>query len=308
MAAAVGPRWLTTASASEAEAASAGSTIIGSGSAISVEVRNFVRPTAGERYELWSVPSYAAGKPEILDGSEIGSAKLLVQPWDVLICKINPRINRVWVVRESSLGLPQIASPEWLVLRFPSETRPIVASFAVNYFSGPEFRYWIAGAVSGVTGSHTRARSKEILEQKIPLPPLAEQRRIAIALERYFSLIRDDTSCLRRVVDLLSSWRGATLSQAFHGRLVGEDLSEGDAFDLGGRFKAEPVEGPWELPEQWVRRRMGDLFAGSVGATPSRSNASLWGGGLPWVSSGEVAFNRISHTRETISITALPDP
>ena len=45
----------------------------------------------------------------------------------------------------------------------------------------------------------------------------------------------------------------------------------------------------------------------SIGATPSRADASLWGGGIPWVSSGEVAFNRITHTRETISIAALRD-
>ena len=96
--------------------------------------------------------------------------------------------------------------------------------------------------------------------------------------------------------------------RAFRGKLVEEDLSEGDARDLRGRFTAVAIEGPWALPDQWIWRRLGDLFTVSIGATPSRSDTSLWGGGIPWVSSGEVAFNHISHTRETISIAALPDP
>ena len=49
-----------------------------------------------ETFELWSVPSFSSGKPEVATGSTIGSTKQLVKPNDVLICKINPRINRVW--------------------------------------------------------------------------------------------------------------------------------------------------------------------------------------------------------------------
>jgi type I restriction enzyme S subunit len=277
-------------------------------SEIAMEIRSPVVPTVGEQYELWSVPSYATGKPEILDGAEIGSTKLRVQPWDVLVCKINPRINRVWVVEESSLGLPQIASPEWLVLRFPAEGRPIIASFIANYLSGPEFRYWITGAVSGVTGSHTRAKAKEILQQTVPLPPMVEQQQIVADLKGYLARVEGGLSSLRRVGTLLSSWRGAMLARAFRGDLVEDDLTEGDAADLCGTFALESSEAPWVLPDRWAWRRLGDLFTVSVGATPSRSDASLWGGGIPWVSSGEVAFNRIYQTRETISAAALPNP
>jgi len=49
-------------------------------------------------FEMYSVPIYDTGHPEYLRGSEIGSSKVIVRKNDVLICKINPRINRVWVV------------------------------------------------------------------------------------------------------------------------------------------------------------------------------------------------------------------
>ena len=51
--------------------------------------------------------------------------------------------------------------------------------------------------------------------------------------------------------------------------------------------------------------RIGDIFDVFVGSTPSRSIPEYWGGGIPWVSSGEVAFCRISATRETISPLGL---
>jgi type I restriction enzyme, S subunit len=164
---------------------------------IAAEIRDSVRPVAGKRYELWSVPSYATGEPEILDGSEIGSAKLQVQPWDVLVCKINPRINRVWVVTENALGLPQIASPEWLVLRLHGPASSVTAPFLAGYLSGPDFRRWISNAVSGVTGSHTRARSKEILQQRVPLAPLGEQQRIVTALNDYHARIDSAENSVR---------------------------------------------------------------------------------------------------------------
>ncbi|MGH7452498.1 MAG: restriction endonuclease subunit S, partial [bacterium] len=62
----------------------------------------------GETFELYSVPAFSEGKPEVVLGDTIGSNKILVSPGDVLLCKINPRINRAWVVGESH-GYRQIA-------------------------------------------------------------------------------------------------------------------------------------------------------------------------------------------------------
>ena len=52
-----------------------------------------------EVFELYSVPSYNTGEPELLPGSEIKSAKQPVEPNDVLLCKIVPHIERAWKVR-----------------------------------------------------------------------------------------------------------------------------------------------------------------------------------------------------------------
>ncbi len=66
-----------------------------------------------EIFELYSVPAYEAGKPEVVAGKEIGSNKQIVSEGMILLCKINPRINRTWIVKSGS-GNRQIASTEWI--------------------------------------------------------------------------------------------------------------------------------------------------------------------------------------------------
>ncbi len=59
------------------------------------------------------------------------------------------------------------------------------------------------------------------------------------------------------------------------------------------------------LPEGWVWSSIGQCFYVGVGATPSRKEATYWGGDVLWVSSGEVRFNRIVDTKEKISREGL---
>ena len=56
------------------------------------------RRHADREFDLFSVPAHPSGQPELVSGQEVGSAKQAVEPGTVLLCRINPRINRVWVV------------------------------------------------------------------------------------------------------------------------------------------------------------------------------------------------------------------
>ncbi|MCY3891904.1 MAG: restriction endonuclease subunit S [Acidimicrobiaceae bacterium] len=150
---------------------------------LGTEVRGRISPEPGTTYDLYSVPAFPTGQPEQADGESIRSGKRPVEEHDVLLCKINPRINRVWAVGPSH-GLPQIASTEYLVLR-PHEPR--MADYLRHYLSSPRFRDWIKLAVEGATGSHTRAKSGPILEQPVPVPPPTEQQRIVAAIEEHFA-------------------------------------------------------------------------------------------------------------------------
>jgi type I restriction enzyme S subunit len=60
-------------------------------------------------------------------------------------------------------------------------------------------------------------------------------------------------------------------------------------------------ESEFQLPNNWVVACVNDIADVSVGGTPSRTEPRYWDGGIPWVSSGEVANCRLRTTRETIS-------
>jgi type I restriction enzyme S subunit len=59
------------------------------------------------------------------------------------------------------------------------------------------------------------------------------------------------------------------------------------------------------LPTSWTWSSLGECFFVAVGATPSRKEPRYWGGRIAWVSSGEVRFERITQTRETITAEGL---
>jgi type I restriction enzyme S subunit len=153
-----------------------------------------------ETFDLYSIPAFDAGAPAKVLGSEIGSAKQLVRASDVLLSRIVPHIRRAWVVGASS-GARSIASNEWLVFRSdrvdPGYLRHVLISDA--------FHSAFMGTVSGVGGSLLRAKSSYVSEIEIPLPALAEQRRIAALLDRADAVRRKRAESRRLVDELLRS-------------------------------------------------------------------------------------------------------
>jgi type I restriction enzyme, S subunit len=170
----------------------------------------------GETFELYSVPAFTDGKPETVAGDQVGSNKVLVAPGDTLVCKINPRINRAWVVGESH-GHRQIASTEWIVF---SKQEGIVSEFLRYYFMQDTFRNYLAGNVSGVGGSLMRVRPAVVEKYHIQLPPTQEQERIVAQLDTLLSRVAAGESAARRALDRLQRYRSAVLQGAVTGELT----------------------------------------------------------------------------------------
>ena len=131
-----------------------------------------------EVFELYSIPAFDAGAPEVIAGSAIGSSKKAVQPNDVMISRIVPHIRRACVVGPAN-GHRQIASGEWIIFRderiWPQYLRWLLV--------GDVFHSAFMRTVSGVGGSLLRARPAEVFKIQILVPPLAEQKRIAGILD-----------------------------------------------------------------------------------------------------------------------------
>jgi type I restriction enzyme, S subunit len=160
-----------------------------------------------ETFDLYSIPAFDRGEPDVVEGSTIGSAKQIVLPGDVLLSRIVPHIRRSWVVGNGH-GRRIVASGEWIVFR-GNQFHP---AYLRHVLVGDPFHAHFMNTVAGVGGSLLRARSSHVANIAIPLPPLPEQRRIADILDR---------------ADVLRSKRRAVLTQL-------DTLTQSIFFDMFG--------------------------------------------------------------------------
>lgn len=168
-----------------------------------------------ETFELYSVPSSADNYPEIVLGADIGSTKQSVKKGDVLLCKINPRINRVWKVSKYT-DHSLLASSEWIVIR----NSGLISNYLMWCFRSPYFRGYMLSNVSGVGGSLMRAQPKFVQGYPVPVPPLAEQQRIVDRIESLFAKLDEAKEKAQAVVDSFETRKAAILHKAFTGELT----------------------------------------------------------------------------------------
>ena len=214
-------------------------------------------------FELYSVPSSADNYPEIVSGCEIGSTKQSVQKGDVLLCKINPRINRVWKVSQYT-GNALLASSEWIIIR----NSKIVSDYLMYCFRAPYFREYMLSNVSGVGGSLMRAQPKYVKTYPVPLPPLPEQQRIVDRIESLFARLDE---AKQKAQDALDSFE---THKAFTGELTAQ-------------WRKEHGVGM----ESWERLKLGEIGTLERGRSQHRprNDPRLFGGPYPFIQTGDVA-------------------
>ena len=151
-------------------------------------------------FEMYSVPIYETGHPEYLRGSQIASNKAVVEKNDILVCKINPRINRVWIVSDESDNL-NIAPSEWIVVR-NNEYNP---EFLAWYFRTPRFQKLMTSEVTGIGGSLTRAQPKSVAEYPVPVLDRNTQNEIVARLNKCKIIIDSKEQELEQLDTLVKS-------------------------------------------------------------------------------------------------------
>lgn len=171
-------------------------------------------------FELYSVPHFSEGHPEIIKGKDVGATKQVVQEGDVLICKINPRINRVWKVTRHT-DYPLIASSEWVIVR----NADLNADYLTYYFSSPKFRVLVNSELTGMGGSLIRAQPKQIRRYSVPVPDKEEQhfvvRNLAL-LDHLISLRQQQAEKL----DELVKARFVDMFWGAYSEVIAEDVCE----------------------------------------------------------------------------------
>lgn len=231
------------------------------------------RTYPNEEFELWSIPAFDAGQPDIARGSEIGSTKKCVEPHDVLLSRIVPHIRRSWIVSPLN-GRRKIASGEWIVFR----DKRFAPEYLRQFLTSDPFHSQFMLTVAGVGGSLLRARPDGVAKIEIPLPPLDEQRRIAAILDQADALRHKRKEAME---DL------GKLAQAIFNSMFGD---------------------PVRNPRQWPVKSLTEICHCYSGGTPSKSNDVYWIGTLPWFSAKDLKeddlFDSIDHINPEVTDTS----
>ena len=236
------------------------------------------RKSGAEMFELYSVPSFSDRRPEIVSGNTVGSSKRTVEPNSVLLCKINPRINRVWVVRDYSQHR-KIASTEWLCF---SELSGLFPDFLCYSLRQDSFREYLASNASGVGGSLMRVRDATFTDYPFPLPPLPEQHRIVAEIEKQFTRLDASVAALKRVQANLKRYRASVLKAACEGKLVPTEAelarTEGRNYDPADRLLQRILterRARWESHEK-RRGNYKEPVAPDTSALPELPEGWVW--------------------------------
>lgn len=221
-------------------------------------------------------------QPQKLKASEAPSrARKIVQTSDTIFATIRPTLTRIALVTPDLDG--ELASTAFCVIR--PRTDVLLPEFAYFAVQTDEFVQAVARHERGA--SYPAVRDKDVLGESIPLPSLAEQRKIAAVLGKVQAAVEVEGDLIRVTREL----KQAALRQLFTRGLRGEPQKETEI-------------GP--VPENWDVIKTGDVCNLSSGGTPDRGNPAFWKDGtIPWVKTGEVTYRVVADTEERITPLGL---
>ncbi|MDB9066386.1 restriction endonuclease subunit S [Parabacteroides merdae] len=115
--------------------------------------------------------------------------------------------------------------------------------------------------------------SKEIIVNTfIPLPPLSEQQRIVMEIEKWFALIDQVEQGKADLQNTIKQTKSKILDLAIHGKLVPQDPNDEPAIKLLKRINPDftPCDNghyTFEIPKSWMWCKLGDIAQSNIGLT-----------------------------------------
>jgi type I restriction enzyme S subunit len=211
---------------------------------------------ADREFGYVDISAICNGTHQILDhrrfkGKDAPSrARRPIRPADVLFSNVRTYLRNVAIV--PSLLDAQLCSTGFTVLRSNGAINP---HFLFRYVLTDDY---IDRVTPQQTGTHYPATSdRVVLGESIPLPPLAEQRRIVAKVEALLARVNAARQRLAKVPAILKRFRQAVLAAACSGRLTADWREE--------QTELKPPQGSPEgledLPDSWAWATFGDLIS-----------------------------------------------
>ncbi|WP_278949218.1 restriction endonuclease subunit S [Megasphaera elsdenii] len=193
----------------------------------------------------------------------------------------------------------------------------------LKYFMESDL-YWSQLKKGTTTTAQPNCNAKTLGKMVLPLPPLAEQKRIADKVATLFAQLDAIDKAYEEYRELQQTMKAKLLDLAVQGKLTDQRAEDGNARDLLKEIQAEkeklikekkikkekPLpeiteeEKPFDIPENWMWVRLGEMILNHIGGgTPDKSNEAYWNGDIPWMSVKDVHQDSMYADRTIDSIT-----
>ena len=202
-------------------------------------------------------------------GHEIGTKKQFVaHSGQLVLSKIDAR-NGAFGILQVDCDNAIITGNFWA---FDTNTELLLPTYFDYLTKTPMFVDFCIRASEGTT-NRLYLQEDRFLAQEIPLPPLAEQQRIAARIEELAAQINAAKALRKQAEEEAEALLYSGLRGIRH-RLLSSSPS---------------------------KKRIGDITRVTSGGTPSRENALFWNGNIPWIKTGELVDGDISNAEEHIT-------
>lgn len=161
------------------------------------------------------------------------------------------------LLHNQRLGRVEITAPE-----------RVARDFLYWALRAERYRQQVLASATGTTVKHTSPA--KLCESVLPLPPVADQRRIASVLGSFEAQIASN----RRLIGLLEETATALFRERFVTFIRGQELE---------RTELGPV------PRGWRVARIGDVLQVVGGSTPSTKEPGFWDGQHAWATPKDLA-------------------
>ncbi len=203
---------------------------------------------------------------------------------------------------------------------------------SVRFFYYCFYLYKNAGMIAGKGIAIQGLSANALHALKMPLPPLAEQKRIVAKIEELLPLIDRYEQAWSRLEDFNKRFPGdmqkSILQMAIQGKLVEQRPEEGTGDELfqqiqtekqalieSGKIKKDKSlseimeeDKPFDIPESWKWVRLVELGAFSSGKTPTMGETKYWNKGtVQWFTSKDMKKQYLDESEMQITELAASE-
>lgn len=238
----------------------------------------------------------------------------LLQNGDIVIARTGGTIGKTFIVE----NLPEdVVFASYLIRIIFNEK--IISNY-IKYFSGSPL-YWKQIRNSSKGTGQPNVKGKSLNEMILPLPPLAEQKRIVAKLDALLAeidlLARDERELIELEENFPLKMKKSLLQAAIQGQLTEQLPTDGDAKDLLKKIQAEkaklikekkikaqpplpPIsddELPFAIPANWCWVRLDDIckmFTGnSISESEKNSKYRGQSDGLDFIATKDISLENV---------------